>query len=149
MSHDDRSDAETMSPVELEKIASRVFGYGWQTKLAAHLEISDRSVRRFVSGQQPIPPGVAQQVRTLVSITPPTDPNPDNDRDQECRRAIYPHLDALATQAQAAGWDIAEILAATVAWAAQNIIDVAGHEVARGVLLNASDEIEADAAGKR
>lgn len=49
-----------MTPDALAKRASRRFGPQWQSALARHLGITSRTVRRWVSGDTPIPPWVAR-----------------------------------------------------------------------------------------
>lgn len=137
-----------MTPAELESIGSRVFGHGWQTKLAAHLEVADRTVRRWVAGHQ-IPEGVGEQIRDLIRIAAPVADTAEADRDRACRRALFPHYDTFAKQAMAAGWDVAEILAASISWAAQRTCDIAGHAAARDLLNQAIHETEADERNER
>lgn len=47
-------------------IGEQLFGARWQTELAAALNVNDRSLRRWLSGQDTIPPGVWDDLRTLV-----------------------------------------------------------------------------------
>lgn len=40
---------------KLHKLAEDVFGAGWQSKLARHIDANPRTVRRWVSGEIPVP----------------------------------------------------------------------------------------------
>ena len=44
-----------MTPDDLREAGKKLFGYGWQTRLAKELEVDRRTVRRWVSGAVPIP----------------------------------------------------------------------------------------------
>lgn len=56
-----------MKPTELERLAVQVFGRrGWQTKLAAALQVDGSTVRRWVSGAVPIPGPAAAAVRCFA-----------------------------------------------------------------------------------
>lgn len=41
-------------------------GYGWQTKLAEHLGVSDRTIRRKLSGESPISKAEEAEIRRYV-----------------------------------------------------------------------------------
>ena len=41
-------------------------GRGWQQLLASHLEVSDRTIRRKVSGESPISKSEAAEIRRFV-----------------------------------------------------------------------------------
>ena len=41
-------------------------GHGWQTKLAAYLGVSDRTIRRKVSGESPITRAEEAEIRRFV-----------------------------------------------------------------------------------
>lgn len=137
-----------MTPAELETIGRGLYGSGWQTTLAGRLEVASRTVRRWMAGQ-PIPEGVAAQVLDLVRIAPPASGLDDDARDQACRRALYPHLHELVSRAADRGWEPAEVVTATLAWATQAMIDMAGPGAARETLNAARAEVDADEAGLR
>ena len=44
-----------MTPNQLRKAGTELFGDNWQTPLAAALEVNPRTVRRYFAGDQPIP----------------------------------------------------------------------------------------------
>ena len=45
-----------MTPDELRDAGRELYGrYGWQTKIAVNLKTDPRTVRRWVSGETPIP----------------------------------------------------------------------------------------------
>lgn len=41
-------------------------GRGWQTMLASHLEVTDRTIRRKVSGESPISKAEEAEIRRYV-----------------------------------------------------------------------------------
>lgn len=55
-----------MTAAELKKIGKKLYGYGWQTRLAEALEVDGSTVRRWVSGVVPIPGPVAAAIRCFV-----------------------------------------------------------------------------------
>lgn len=109
---DSRDELSEMTSDELRDIGERVFGYGWQTKLAAHLKIADRTVRRWAAGAS-IPAGAQEEIRALASIPAP----PTVDRDQAALPAFEPHLDVVLDRALKAGWEISEITGAMKSYA--------------------------------
>jgi hypothetical protein len=50
----------------LRDIGEKLYGPRWQTDLSADLSVSDRSMRRWVAGEDPIPRGVWNDLRLLV-----------------------------------------------------------------------------------
>lgn len=54
-----------MTPDQLREIGEALYGTGWQSDLAADLGVAERTVRRWLSGAQIIPDGVAAEVRAL------------------------------------------------------------------------------------
>ena len=58
-----------MTPAELRTIGERLYGDGWQSKLAKSLVRDDethvnvRTVRRWAAGQVDVPPAVAELLR--------------------------------------------------------------------------------------
>ena len=44
-----------MTPAQLKKAGAKLFGYGWQTRMAEHLNVDGSTVRRWISGAVPIP----------------------------------------------------------------------------------------------
>jgi len=53
---------------EFRAICIARFGEGWQTKLALSLGVNPRTVRRWSSGDVPIPPAVAAQLGARPAI---------------------------------------------------------------------------------
>lgn len=54
-----------MSPDLLRQIGEALFGDRWQTQLSRALDVSDRTVRRWLAGEPP-KPGVAANLRRLL-----------------------------------------------------------------------------------
>jgi hypothetical protein len=53
-----------MSADELKETATRLYGkWGWQTRLAQALNVDASSIRRWTSGQIPVPGPVAAAVQ--------------------------------------------------------------------------------------
>ena len=102
----------------LRRVGEKLYGQHWQTDLANAISVSDRSLRRWLSGQDDIPEGVWRDVRLLVgtrgidlrelehkigdqqTIVVAADPMPDDvaisflARDQEIARAVAEQLEA-------------------------------------------------------
>jgi hypothetical protein len=58
-----------MTPTELETAALTLFGFDfpWQRPLARALSVDDRLVRRWVSGERPIPEWVQRRISELAA----------------------------------------------------------------------------------
>lgn len=54
-----------MTPYEFRAIGQRLLGPGWQTRLARLLGVADRTVRRWASGDSPIPEGLPADLARL------------------------------------------------------------------------------------
>jgi hypothetical protein len=50
----------------LRDIGEGLYGPRWQTDLSNAISVSDRSMRRWLAGEDPVPPGVWGDVRLLV-----------------------------------------------------------------------------------
>lgn len=50
----------------LTRAGRTLYGERWQTPLAGDLRTSDRTVRRWVSGQTEVPPAVVAELRGLL-----------------------------------------------------------------------------------
>ena len=55
-----------MTPDTLRIIGAALYGPRWQTDLARALDVSDRHMRRWVSGAAPIPEGVRADLLALI-----------------------------------------------------------------------------------
>lgn len=52
---------------KLHRLAERLFGTGWQSKLARHIETNPRTVRRWASGEIPVPPVVIMYLELAIT----------------------------------------------------------------------------------
>lgn len=50
----------------LADVGEALYGPRWQTDLSRDLGVSDRTMRRWVSGSDDVPPGVYRDLRRLV-----------------------------------------------------------------------------------
>jgi hypothetical protein len=57
-----------MTPDDLTTSGLRLYGQRWQGPLAIALGVNGRTLRRWVSGQNPIPESVADDIATLIAI---------------------------------------------------------------------------------
>ena len=121
----------------------RLWGYGAQTRAARHFEVSDRSVRAWVSGKTPVPSGVMAELRAMLDIAPPAAGMTDGQRDDACRDAIEPLLTDIRDRAIAAGWHPAEVAAAVLDLAVSEIRSGAGDAAAIETLRAVADGIKA------
>jgi hypothetical protein len=55
-----------MSPDELVVCGRALYGDRWQTSLAQELAIADRTMRRWVAGESPIPDDVENKLRRVL-----------------------------------------------------------------------------------
>lgn len=56
-----------MTPADLRLYGEALFGPRWQTDLARALEVSDRTIRYWLSGRKPIPDGAEQDIQRLAA----------------------------------------------------------------------------------
>lgn len=56
-----------MTPDLLAAAGAALYGPRWQSEIARDLDVSDRTVRRWVAGDQPVPPGVAVDLLRLLT----------------------------------------------------------------------------------
>jgi plasmid maintenance system antidote protein VapI len=54
-----------MTPEDLRLAGERLYGSRWQTTLARRLKVSTRTVRRWLSGKNPIKETTAMAIRSL------------------------------------------------------------------------------------
>lgn len=58
-----------ISPIKmLTRAGEALYGEQWQRALARDLNVNDRTVRRWYSGESSIPDGVQNDLRSLLSI---------------------------------------------------------------------------------
>lgn len=57
-----------ISPELLRQAGEALYGERWQTDLARDLDVNDRTMRRWATGQSAIPEGVAKQLRELLAM---------------------------------------------------------------------------------
>lgn len=133
-----------MTPAELRASGEALFGYGWQSKLARHFSVADRTVRRWVAGEAPVPEGIATAIRDMMAMRPPGGSTAEQDRDAAAALALAPHLDRLATLAERAGWHPAEVVTATMEWAVSRSADGAGIPAAIETLRQALEALKAE-----
>lgn len=55
-----------MTPALLTEAGVALYGSRWQSDLALVLSVSDRTVRRWVAGDNAIPPGVAADLAKVL-----------------------------------------------------------------------------------
>ena len=120
-----------MTPSEFRRGIDTLWGRGAQMRAAEHWGIAARSVRRFVSGEQIVPDGIARELREMIGIMPPPGTDADDDadtaaRDDACLDAIEPEMTRLRDRCLAAGWNPAEIAVAMVSLAMSEIITRVG-----------------------
>ncbi len=56
-----------MTGEELHEIGTRVWGHGYQKRIAAGLGVDVRTVRRWTKGESRIPAGAETEIRALVA----------------------------------------------------------------------------------
>ena len=56
---------DRVSPTDLASIGAALYGPRWQTELARALGVSDRTIRRWVSGATAIPVGTIDRLRDI------------------------------------------------------------------------------------
>ncbi len=55
-----------MEPSLLKRAGEAMFGNQWQTPLAEALGVSDRTMRRWIAGQSPLPDGVLADIEGVA-----------------------------------------------------------------------------------
>ena len=60
-----------MTSAELAAMCLAVWGHGWQNALARALKVNDRTVRRWASGDVPIPDSVERDIRHILGADDP------------------------------------------------------------------------------
>lgn len=133
--------AQPALDTEFSTLAARLWGYGWQTKAARHLEVSDRTVRNWVSGGTAVPLWVMDRLRAMADIAPPLGSSSDMDRDAACVEAIEPALTDLRNRATSAGWHPAEVATALLVLTVSEIRGQAGDDATRQILTEAISQL--------
>ena len=60
-----------MTIAELKRIGKRLYGYGWQTRMAKELGVNGSTVRRWIAGRTPIPGPAIAALRCLAGKEKP------------------------------------------------------------------------------
>jgi hypothetical protein len=55
-----------MTPDDMARIGHALYGERWQTALAASLKVADRTMRRWLAGESPIPDFIGGELRNLL-----------------------------------------------------------------------------------
>lgn len=55
-----------MTPDLLREVGEALYGPRWQSALAADLDVTDRTMRRWAAGDGPIPDGVRDDLRAAI-----------------------------------------------------------------------------------
>lgn len=58
--------ARPMTPDELAARGRALYGERWQTSLAQDLAVADRTMRRWLAGESPIPEGINSELRRVL-----------------------------------------------------------------------------------
>lgn len=57
----------TVTPNDLRQVGEALYGERWQTPLAADLDVSDRTVRRWLDGSRAMPAALPAELHRLVT----------------------------------------------------------------------------------
>lgn len=127
---------DVMDRDELNRLGAILFGYGWKSALADHLEINRKTVSRWIADGT-VPDWAAERLRGMVRIAPPPGTTADDDRDDACQEALEPELTRIVGMAEGAGWHRAEIAVAMLALTVSDIRNHAGDAAAIEILQDA------------
>jgi hypothetical protein len=58
---------ERMTPAEFREAGETLYGTGWQVKLARNLGRDDRTIRRWKTGESPVPKAVVAWLREKIN----------------------------------------------------------------------------------
>ena len=114
-----------------------LWGRGAQARAAEHWDLADRSIRRFVSGEQRVPEAIARDLMQMIGMRPPPGSDADADteaRDAACAETIEPALTEIRNRCLAVGWQPTEIAVAMVSLALSEIVVHAGPDAAAALL---------------
>ena len=128
-----------MTPETFRAGIEMLWGRRAQARAAEHWDIADRSIRRFVSGEQRVPEAIARDLMQMIGMRPPpgTDADADADtetRDAACAETIEPALTEIRNRCLAVGWQPTEIAVAMVSLALSEIVVHAGPAAAAALL---------------
>ncbi|WP_416398154.1 hypothetical protein [Allohahella sp. A8] len=56
-----------MNKDEFREAGQKLFGYGWQTRIAERIDVDGSTVRRWASGAVPVPGAVAAWLKCELS----------------------------------------------------------------------------------
>ena len=56
-----------MTPALLREAGEALYGPLWQSELARALGVADRTVRRWIAGERPVPPSLGLTLRELLT----------------------------------------------------------------------------------
>ena len=124
----------------MERHAALLFGYGWKSALAEALDISRKTVGRWIA-EDAVPGWAAERIRAMAHIAPPPGSTAAEDRDAACRLALEPEITRIVGMAEAAGWHRAEIVVALLAMTVDDLLDHAGEEATAGLLREALAQV--------
>src|SRR5579864_5277493 len=60
------SRTKAMTPDELAAVGRALYGERWQTSISQDLNVADRTVRRWLVGESPIPDSVESELRNVL-----------------------------------------------------------------------------------
>lgn len=141
MTHSDHA----MTREEMERLGALLWGYGWKSSLADALEVSRKTISRWIADGT-VPPWAADRLRGMVRIAPPPGSTADQDRDDACAEALEPELTRIVGMAEAAGWQRAEIVVAIIALSLSDLRQNAGNAAALEFLAKAAEAIRSQPA---
>ena len=55
-----------MTPATLSRVGTALYGPLWQTQLSRAIGVNDRSVRRWLTEEMPIPDGIREELVKLI-----------------------------------------------------------------------------------
>ena len=59
-----------MTPAQLEAIGKLLYGQFWYTPMGADLDLNERTIRRWLTGESPIPAGVTTDLIGIAHKRP-------------------------------------------------------------------------------
>jgi len=140
--------ASAMSHADLHSLASSVYGARWQSQMSRDMGVNLRTVQRWAaSGIERL--ATAEGVRRFLEerriariAHPPAGASTSDDRDEACRDALQPAVDALLAAMRDAGWREAECVTALLAASVDAVRQTGGDAAAAALLREAADSLE-------